>query len=504
MQTGANGSALSAASKTAGSSVIGAAPLPVSSKTSVFLALDEAPMTAVRYVYWLLAGGGTFLDGFSVVSLGIAVPLLKRDLTMGPVVVGLIGSALVLGAVLGAALGGIAADRLGRKSSFIADMAILTAGSALCAFAPGPWIILAGQFVIGIGIGIDFPTSSSYVSEIMPRAVRSRMTIATIALQSVGMIAAALTAIAVFRAHPSLTDWRMLLGAGGLLALAFMAARLRLPESPRWLAEKGRLADAASVLSHLTSIPVSLARMEMAKTAAPPKQALPKTLGMSALFGPRYRVRTLLVSLPWLMMDVATYGVGLFTPVILGAMHFASAGGGTLAAVFADAKGSAIVDIFLLFGFLAGMWAVPRFGRIPMQIAGFAGMSLGMLLLIFATMASNSSGLHLGLVVAGFVIFNFAMNAGPNGTTFTLAPVLFPTTIRASASGFAAACAKIGATFGTFVVPQLQAAWGLIGVLALMAFVSIGGLVATAAFAHEVHEEDRMEETPDAQSSQGA
>jgi sugar phosphate permease len=100
------------------------------------------------------------------------------------------------------------------------------------------------------------------------------------------------------------------------------------------------------------------------------------------------------------------------------------------------------------------------------------------------------------LIIAGFVLFNFAMNAGPNATTFTLPPVLFPTAIRASASGFAAACAKVGATFGTFLVPQLQAAWGLTGVLALMAFVSIGGLLATAAFAHAVDREDELEELP--------
>ncbi len=474
-----------------------------SSKTSVFAALDEAPMTPVRYLYWLLASGGTLLDGFSVVSLGIAVPLLKRDMTISPFVVGLIGSALVLGAVLGAVLGGVAADRLGRKRVFIIDMAILTVGFGLCVIAHDPGIILVGQFVIGIGVGIDFPTSSSYVSEIMPRAVRSRMTIATIAMQSVGMIAAALTALAIFRAHPSLTDWRILLGAGGLIGLAFVVTRLRLPESPRWLAEKHRLREAAAVLSHLTGIPASLAGMETVAKEAPTQQGSPKAQGISALFAPHYRARTLLISLPWLMMDVATYGVGLFTPVILGAMHFGSPGSGTLASVYADAKGSGIVDLFLLFGFIAGMWAVPRFRRIPMQIGGFAGMTVGMLLLMFAARAGNGAGMHVGMVIAGFIIFNFAMNVGPNSTTFTLAPVLFPTAIRASASGFAAACAKIGATVGTFVVPQLQAAWGLTGVLALMAFVSIGGLVATAIFAHEVHDEDKMEETPDEHSPQG-
>jgi hypothetical protein len=192
------------------------------------------------------------------------------------------------------------------------------------------------------------------------------------------------------------------------------------------------------------------------------------------------------------MMDVATYGVGLFTPVILGALHFASSGAGTVASVFADAEGSGLIDLFVLIGFGAGILAVPRFGRIPMQVAG---MAIGMLLLMLAALAGDGPHAHLGLVIAGFVLFNFAMNAGPNATTFTLAPILFPTGIRASASGFAAASAKIGATLGTFLVPQIQAAWGLVGVLALMAFVSVGGLIATAAFAHEMRKEDKIEES---------
>ena len=319
-----------------------ALPKTVSSKAHVFSALDDAPMTFAHYLYWLLASGGTLLDGFSVVSLGIALPLLKRDFAIAPAMLGFIGSALVLGAVLGAAVGGMAADRIGRKRAFLVDMAIIAAGSALCVIAPNPWLILAGQFVLGIGIGIDFPTSGSYVSEITPKASRSRMTVATIALQSVGMVAAALVGIAVLRVHPAVTDWRILLGAGGILAVLYIIARLGLPESPRWLAEKGRIAEAAAVLSALTGVPVSAARMETAAEtgAFSAASANDKTSTLRTLFSQRYRTRTLLVSLPWLMMDVATYGVGLFTPVILGALHFASAGAGTVAAVFADAEGS--------------------------------------------------------------------------------------------------------------------------------------------------------------------
>ena len=84
-------------------------------------------------------------------------------MTVTPVLVGLIGSALVLGAVLGAMLGGIAADRIGRKHAFIVNMAIVVAGSVLCAMSRDPPLIVVGQFLIGIGIGIDFsPAGHTY------------------------------------------------------------------------------------------------------------------------------------------------------------------------------------------------------------------------------------------------------------------------------------------------------------------------------------------------------
>jgi len=102
--------------------------------------------------------------------------------------------------------------------------------------------------------------------------------------------------------------------------------------------------------------------------------------------------------------------------------------------------------------------------------------------------ASDGSGgsSHIPLVFAGFILFNLAMNAGPNATTFTLAPELFPTSVRATASGFAAATAKAGATLGIFVLPEVRAYWGVPGVLALMAAVSALGVATTALLARKV------------------
>ena len=94
---------------------------------------------------------------------------------------------------------------------------------------------------------------------------------------------------------------------------------------------------------------------------------------MAVLFSKPYRVRTALVSVPWFLMDIATYGVGLFTPVILAALHLGAKPRDPVAADFAAAQGSAAIDLFLLIGFLIGIWAVPRFGRLHMQVVGFVG-----------------------------------------------------------------------------------------------------------------------------------
>jgi predicted MFS family arabinose efflux permease len=340
---------------------------------------------------------------------------------------------------------------------------------------------LLGQFIVGVGIGVDFPVSSSYVSETVPKQARSRMVVATIALQSVGMLLGAAVAIAILWQRSSSSDWRLIVGTTAAVALLFLLLRLSLPESPRWLAAHER------------------------SKAAPPSTVAPRAAtslkaatgsGAAALPGPRfallfsrpYRTRTMLVSLPWFLMDVATYGVGLFTPVILGAIHSSSKTAGPLAAEFADAKGSAAIDLFLLFGFLVGLWAVPRFGRIHMQVIGFVGMTLGMLILVSAELAGGGAAAHVWLVFAGFILFNMAMNAGPNATTFALAPELFPTSVRASAGGFAAASAKVGATLGIFVLPQVKAYGGVTAVLIMMAIVSALGAVVTAMLARDVGE----------------
>jgi MFS transporter, putative metabolite transport protein len=455
--------------------------------------LDEAPLKAIQRWLWVLSTGGTLLDGFVIFVLGVAMPLIIAEFHLTPDVVGLIGASLVFGAVFGAGLGGPMADRLGRKKLMLADMIIIAAGAATSALANGFPMLFIGQLLVGVGVGVDFPASSSYVSEVIPKRSRARMMVATIACQSVGMLLAAAITLALLKNIHSAQNWRLFLATEGVIAFLFFLLRLSAPDSPHWLMVRGKFAEAAQAFIRLMpeqreaalQITSDAGNQGVANAVAPAKP------GIAVLFSRDCRARTVLVAVPWFLMDIATYGVGLFTPIILGAIDVPGKEGGVIARDFADARGSAAIDLFLLLGFVLGIWAVPRFGRIRMQAIGFAGMAFGMLLLVIAVSLSNSSASagHIPLVFAGFILFNLLMNAGPNSTTFTLAPILFPTQLRATASGFAAGVAKIGATLGVSVLPILKGTLGVPAVLGMMAAVSVLGLAVTLIFSREDRED---------------
>jgi len=111
-------------------------------------------------------------------------------------------------------------------------------------------------------------------------------------------------------------------------------------------------------------------------------------------------------------------------------------------------------------------------------------MAVGMLVLVAAVGLTNWS-LHMPLVFAGFILFNSLMNAGPNSTTFTLAPILFPTQLRGTAGGFAGGVAKLGATLSVFLLPILKEKFGVPSVLGIISAVSLLGLIVTFSLRRE-------------------
>ena len=203
------------------------------------------------------------------------------------------------------------------------------------------------------------------------------------------MLVTAGVAIAGLTILDQVGAWRAFFAVEAVLAGIIFLCRLSLPESARWNMSRGRNAEAAEAIARI--LPSERAKLkQLAATAGEAVHNVsklpqePQPLGIGALFSPAYRTRTILVSVPWFLMDVATYGVGLFTPIILGGMALSGRLGGPVASDFADTKGTGAIDLFLLIGSLLSLWVVPRFGRMRMQNLGFVGMTVGILL--FATL----------------------------------------------------------------------------------------------------------------------
>ena len=167
------------------------------------------------------------LDGFVIFILGVAMPLIIAEFHLTPDVVGLIGVSLVLGAVFGAGLGGPMADRLGRKKLMLADMIIIAVGAAISALANGFPMLFIGQLFVGVGVGIDFPTGGSYVSEVLPKRSRARMMVATIACQSVGMLLAAMITLPLLKDVHSTQTWRFFSRPKASLPFSFSCCACR-------------------------------------------------------------------------------------------------------------------------------------------------------------------------------------------------------------------------------------------------------------------------------------
>src|SRR5437762_6998506 len=202
----------------------------------------------------------------------------------------------------------------------VADMMIIAIGAATSALANGPPMLFIGQLIVGVGVGIDFPVSSSYISEVSPKRDRDRMIVATIACQSLGMLLAAMMTSVLLR-YGGPQSWRLFVGSEGLVALLFLVLRFSAPDSPHWLMSRGRFTEAAQAFIRI--IPEQRETVlqitgdhEKLGASIPQLKA-----GMATLFSPRYRARTALVTIPWFLMDIATYGIGLFTPVILGSIE---------------------------------------------------------------------------------------------------------------------------------------------------------------------------------------
>ncbi len=444
-------------------------------------ALDNARWGKWHLRYWWLGGLGIMLDGYDFFIIGAANPLVEDEFSASAWQLGLVSTAAILGAFIGAAFLGPLGDRLGRRRIFKWDLIMFVVFSIACMFAWDVYSLIVMRFLVGIAIGLDYPIAASFLAEILPIKNRGRWLVSAFALQAVGMLLGALIGVLALTLLPSDGSWRWMLGFGAIPALLIVFLRRVIPESPRWLAQNGAEAEAIAVASQITGRDdIELTAKDRRKPDQAPQG--PRSLFQPALFRPDMIRRTIFTAVPWFLMDIAVYGVGIFTPTLLAAMHLAGSDAGYIAQDRAAVEGSALLDVFLVLGFIAAIFFIDRIGRVRLQLGGFVMMAVGLALLAIVSALPGGGGAHIPLVFIAFAVFNFFMNAGPNATTYALPAEIFPSHIRATGHGFAAGMAKLGAALGVFFFPILLDhvdEWMLLGGLALICVV---GFIVTLVF----------------------
>ncbi|MHB8254722.1 MAG: MFS transporter [Acidiferrobacter sp.] len=405
---------------------------------------------------------GMFLDGFDLSIMAIALLPLRIAWHLGPAAIGNLMASALIGSLIGGLLGGSLVDRFGRRALLLPNVALYALGALGSALSPNLTMLWISRFIVGLGVGMDYPLVSTVVAEYSSEHHRGKGFAWINVAWYGGALISTLTGLALLPIGPS--SWRLMLGAAILPAFVLLWLRRRIPESPRWLMRRGQqeAAHEALRLLHPDWTP-----LEITTTLETYKGTVRRWPVLLKKF---WRRRLGLSLTPWFCLDVVGLGIGLYFPIVLRMQGLADN----------DIAAAGINAIFLLIstvGILLILSRLDRWGRIPLQITGFALMTLGLLLFALGIAAH-----HAPIVYLGAAVYSFGTGIGPGVTAMALSVEIFPTELRASAGGIATAVSRLGAALSAVVFPRLEAAWGLTTVLIIMGAIALVGAWVTHVY----------------------
>ncbi len=429
-----------------------------------FTELDNARISSHHWKIMLISGMGFLTDAYDLFIIGVVMSLVKPLWHVGKVEESLVDSTALLASAFGALLFGRVADMLGRKKIYGIEVLVLAAGAIGCAFATNIWWLIGLRFILGVGIGGDYPVSAIIMSEYAGKATRGMLVTLVFAMQAAGLILGPLFASAMLATSlPHDIIWRILVAFGALPALAVYAQRRRLKETPRYLAAAAKVEDKEGRL-------VDARHFDKAKHSVSFWDGFYRLVQDNRLF-----IRLVGASAAWFLMDAAYYGNTVSSPLVLSALS----SNHTLLEKTLSQLG--VFAVFAVPGYAAAVLTMDRLGRKTIQAMGFGIMAAMFATLAFVPGLQQAAGPFL--VIYGFSFF--FTEFGPNATTFVYPSEIFPVRVRTTGHGIAAAMGKLGGFLGVFLFPFLMSWKGLLGAESAAAIASILGLVVTLAFLPE-------------------
>ncbi len=432
--------------------------IPINANRSDFSEMDNAGISKEHWKIMFISGMGFFTDAYDLFVIGVIMSLVKPIWHVGKLEEGLVDSTALLAAAIGALLFGRVADMLGRKRIYGVEVLVLAAGAIASAWSPNIWWLIGFRFILGVGIGGDYPVSATIMSEYAGKAHRGMLVTLVFAMQAAGLIVGPLLAAGLLLT-PLSHDiiWRILAGFGALPALAVYGARRHLKETPRFLKAAGHEEDDSGKLkkaSHFDKKTHSVSFWDGFHRMVDDKRILARLVG---------------ASLAWFLLDFAYYGNTVSSPLVLAAL------GGDRSLLHKTLTQLGIFVVFAVPGYAVAALAMDKLGRKTIQCLGF-GMMAGTFGLL-AVIPHVEKLTITFLLIYGFSYF--FTEFGPNATTFVYPSEIFPVRVRTTGHGIAASMGKMGGFLGVFTFPFFMHWHGLTAAEGAAGIVSLLGLIVT-------------------------
>ena len=430
--------------------------------------LDELPYTRKHNKLLLGSGVGWALDAMDVGLISFIMAALVSEWGLGSGQLSLLGSVGFVGMAVGASLGGLLADRIGRRQVFAITLLVYGIATGLSALSTGLVMLIILRFIVGLGLGAELPVASTLVSEFAPRKIRGRVVVALEAFWAVGWLAAAVIGFFIV---PGENGWRWALALGAVPAAWSLVIRYGLPESVRFLEGKGRHEEAEAVVADFErAAGITVSDADKAPDAEIPKA---RKVPLSELFGSRFGVRTIALWLTWFCVNFSYYGAFIWLPTLL------HEGGMTLVKSF---EFTLYMTLAQLPGYLVAAILVEVWGRRPTLVTFLGGsvvgaVAFGMAPTIAASVAPGNDGAAFAIALTAGCILSF-FNLGAWGALYAITPEVYPTAVRASGAGSATAFGRIAAMSAPLVVPLVVKSAGrpmlfaLFGIMFGMAMIA--------------------------------
>ncbi|EMI9088196.1 MULTISPECIES: MFS transporter [Bacillus] len=349
-----------------------------------------------------IAGLGWLFDAMDVGMLSFVMVALQKDWGLSTQEMGWIGSINSIGMAVGALVFGILSDKIGRKSVFIITLLLFSIGSGLTALTTTLAMFLVLRFLIGMGLGGELPVASTLVSESVEAHERGKIVVLLESFWAGGWLIAALISYFVIPKY----GWEVAMVLSAVPALYALYLRWNLPDSPRFQKVEKR----PSVIENIKSV-----------------------------WSGEYRKATIMLWILWFCVVFSYYGMFLWLPSVMVLKGFS---------LIKSFQYVLIMTLAQLPGYFTAAWFIERLGRKFVLVTYLIGTACS------AYLFGVAESLTV-LIVAGMLLSFF--NLGAWGALYAYTPEQYPTVIRGTGAGMAAAFGRIGGILGPLLVGYLVA-----------------------------------------------